>query len=724
MATSDLKPPTSLGGYVSDEVFFGHLYADFVEHVPALIWPESNQTYAQMRHDPQLTAIMSAYTLPIRRATWQVNGEGCRPEVAQLVAEDLGLHVTGKAKPSAARVRGVSWKEHLRTALRHLVYGHMPFEIGATIDDAGQARLSVLSERAPRTIIEIDVNRDGSLNSFEQFAMLGMTPPKPILAQNAVWYAHDREGAAWQGVSLLRPAYAPWLLKREMQRILGTANRRFGVGVPIARALPGTNPTAAQMTAAASVAEQYRGGETSGAALPPGFMLELIGLAGSAPDTMAFLKWLDQQMSRMCLAGFLDLGETTHGSRALGQSFIDLFMLSIQSIADDIAETITREAAARIVEWNWGSDEPVPTITVSDVSSTHEITAEAIGLLMQSGGLQADPALDAFIRDTWGFPERSTPWVPPQTTVPAPVKDPTAAPAADPGSETDPPVKTETDTSVKAARPVRAAADDQPDDTATPATGENRARTAVEIAAGVDFAAIATQHAAAVAALLLAWPALVAGLIAALASDTANAAASGTLSELTGVEVSPEEVDALAQAIATHMDVVSGQAATGAVAEAAHQGATVVQPRNAGADQNTEIAKIFADLIAGGYTGSATRTALQVSGDAEADIRQAVEDSLTTLAESDKGWIASNAIAAMTAAQAGGRASVMALAAASWVASEILDHGTCANCREIDGQAFGTWEEALATYPQGPMRTCLGAWRCRGQLVAIYTGGE
>jgi hypothetical protein len=491
------------------------------------------------------------------------------------------------------------------------------------------------------------------------------------------------------------------------------------MGVPVAEAIPGTNPTPVQMAEAQQLASAYRAGETSGAAMPPNFSLQIKGLVGSVPDTLAFTKWLDQQMSRMVLAGFLDLGETDNGSRALGESFVNLFMLSIRGIAKYIAGVATRKLATRIVGWNWGDDEPVPSVQVSNISASQVLSPESMALLLQSGGLSADPALDAHNRAQYGLPARVGKWLPPRTVAQPPQPtDPKPEPD-DPADPADP----EHDGKPVKARPGRKVGAAAPAEQSDPPTG-NREPTAVEIAAGVDFAAIAAQHAAAVAALLLAWPALVAGLIAALASDTASAAASGTLSELTGVEVSPEEIDALAQAIATHMDVVSGQAAAGAVAEAAHQGATVVQPRNAGADQNTEIARVFADLIAEGYTGSATRTALQVSGDAEDDIRQAVEDSLSALADSDKGWIASNAVAAMTAAQAGGRASVMALEAVQWVASEILDHGTCLNCREIDLKVFGDWEEALATYPQGPMRSCLGAWRCRGQLIAIYTGGE
>src|SRR5688572_30119863 len=103
---------------------YGSLIADLTEHIPECVWPTSTETFRQMRKHPQLAAVEKAYTLPIRRATWSINPAGCRPEVVQLVADDLGLPVAGKDEPGAARVRGVSWADHLRLALLSLPYGH------------------------------------------------------------------------------------------------------------------------------------------------------------------------------------------------------------------------------------------------------------------------------------------------------------------------------------------------------------------------------------------------------------------------------------------------------------------------------------------------------------------------------------------------------------------------------------------------------------------------
>jgi hypothetical protein len=160
------------------------------------------------------------------------------------------------------------------------------------------------------------------------------------------------------------------------------------------------------------------------------------------PDTLAFIRYLDQQMAEMVLAQFLDLGNTPNGSRALGDSFVDVFMLANQAIADDMADTAT-DLAVQMVDYNWGEDEPAPRICVNDVGSRQEVTAQSLQLLLDSGALSRDPELEAFIRKEWGLPERATPDgsydemqqymdVPPVPPFPGTQQQPSPAPPAEP----------------------------------------------------------------------------------------------------------------------------------------------------------------------------------------------------------------------------------------------------------------------------------------------------
>lgn len=378
---------------------------DALEHVPDLQpGPLAIQIYGQMRRDSRLAAILAGYTLQIRRASWQVEPGDCRPEVVQLVADDMGLPVKGKDVPGAARTRGVSWNDHLRTALLCLPFGHMCFEQLAEVVD-GRARLVALSPRMPQTLEQIHADPKTGV-------LLGVTQDKPrkndvpqIRADRLAFYTHDRE-TSWFGTSLLRSSFAPWFLKHELMRVHATSARRFGMGVPTVEWAVGTLPTPDQITAAQRLASAARVGEESGASLPPGASLVLRGLSGSTPDVLGYIKWLNQEMASAALMPHMDLGNTASGSRATATAFLDSWTLALGGIAEEIADVATRQIAARIVHWNFGDAEPVPRVVVSGVGTQREVTAESLNQLLQSGALSADPGLEAWIRREYRLPER------------------------------------------------------------------------------------------------------------------------------------------------------------------------------------------------------------------------------------------------------------------------------------------------------------------------------
>jgi hypothetical protein len=398
--------PTSPRGYVSE-----HYYRDILEDLvadlpPELMWPLSVGTYSSMRREAHINAALNGYTLQLRRAQWQLDGRGCRPEVTKLVAEDMGLLIAGSEETGSARIRGVSWNDHLRAALLYLTFGHAGFELSAELKD-GKARLIGLSERLPNTISNIYADpRSGEFLGVTQTMSKSTADTPQIPADRMAWYCHEREGASWAGVSILRSIFPAFIVKREMLKVHALANRRWGMGVPVMEALPGTNPSPEQMNQAMQLAASARAGEQAGAATPPGFAMKIMGISGSVPSTLDFLRFLNQEISSGLLMPHMDLGSTPNGSRALGESFTGSWMLALGSLGSEICDVATRQIAARIVEWNYGTDEPVPSVVVSGIGEQREATAESLQLLLTSGALAADPALEAWVRREYRLPER------------------------------------------------------------------------------------------------------------------------------------------------------------------------------------------------------------------------------------------------------------------------------------------------------------------------------
>lgn len=714
-----MTAPTRLLGHVSD-AYYEQILDDILADLPAeLQWPLSVRTYLSCQRDPTAWAALQGYVLQLLRATWQLDGHGCDPKLTALVADDMGLQVVGDDEPGAARTKGVSWDEHLRAVLSNsLTFGHFGVELGAEIVGS-QARLVTLAERPASTITQIHVDpKTGAFLGITQDAVRRDGRPQ-IPAARMAWYCNQRQGAQWHGVSLFRQVAQIVAIKREMIRVHATSNRRWGMGVPVMEALPGTAPSPEQMVQAQQLASAARGGEEAGAATPPGFQLKLTGISGSLPATQDFLAWLDRQILRAVLMPHLELGQgTSGGARALGEAFIDSWTLSLEAIGSAVADVATRQIAARIVEWNAGSDSPVPRVVVSGIGSRREVTAESLASLLQAGALSSDPALEAWVRREYRLPERAEqdsavpsgrvfesdvatgvitrnerramfnlPPVAGGDTLPDTSKAAPAQPAAQP----------------KVAARARRQADGQ---LALP----------IAAAAGDDEAEqVQRDFEAALAALLAAWPALAAPLVADLAAQAAAAGVAG----LSTLAASVDTVDTIAVSLTAAMNQLAQQSAEHIAATARAQGVDV-PPAEPDDGALAEVAAVTAALLAARYATAAAERALTAPADS---VATAVETALTDLSTATRGMVADRLGAALSTAQGHGRLAVLAAApAVAYEGVEANDTNRCEPCRQADGKRYATLAEALEERPvAGQLAACAGGVRCRGYLRAIWT---
>lgn len=378
-----------------------------VEETPELRWPHSIEVFDRMRRqDAQVVSVMKAVTLPVLQTAWRLDPAGARDEVAEHVAEDLGLRVKGQEESAPPpRTRGrFAWGEHLHDALLMCAFGHMFFEQVYRLDDAGRLRLRKLAPRWPRTIAKINVAADGGLESVEQHPPAGGTTLRNVElpVDRLVAYVNDREGANWLGTSLLRPAYKHWLLKDRLLRTWTQTIDRNGVGLPV---YTGAAPEE-DLAKGEEIAKSVRAGDSSGAAIPNGASLVLAGVSGDLPDAEKAVRYHDEQIARSVLAHFLNLGTQT-GSWALGSTFADFFVMSLQNLAQTVADTATQHVVEDLVDLNFGPDEPAPRVTFDPVGQNAAAIVQAVQMLIGAGAIFPDPALDGFVRDLVGLPPKA-----------------------------------------------------------------------------------------------------------------------------------------------------------------------------------------------------------------------------------------------------------------------------------------------------------------------------
>lgn len=394
---------------------------DQFEQVPELLWPNSIRTYTRMwREESRIASVYYAISLPILQTQWRIDPNGASDEVVEFVGTNLGLPVVGAdgTKPKPRLKDRFSWVQHLQWAMRHLLFGHAVFEQLYRIGDDGRAHLRKLGPRPSSTIAYWDVDLDGGLCGIIQWppgtgfgwpgvsaGAMEMQLQLPI--DRLVVYTRDADPGVWIGNSILRPAYKNWLLKDEFIRIEATAARRNGVGVPVVTAPESVSEASigsAGLKPYLDIAQQYRGGNTAGVALPFGTGFELAGVKGNLPSGFIrqAVEYHDKQMALAALAHFLNLDRG--GSYALASVQADTFSQGVQQVAGMVRDTAQAHIVEDLVDVNWGPDEPCPMLVCDDIGSRQDASAAALQMLVGAGLITPDPELEAFERQQMGLP--------------------------------------------------------------------------------------------------------------------------------------------------------------------------------------------------------------------------------------------------------------------------------------------------------------------------------
>ncbi|WP_225976709.1 MULTISPECIES: DUF935 family protein [Corynebacterium] len=350
---------------------------------------------------------MRAVTLPIRRSTWRIAPNGAPDDVVRHVAGDLRLPVLGQERGAVPRRRGrVSWDSHLQKALLALPYGHMFFEQVYQSGDDGLEHLVKLAPRLPGTVAKINVAEDGGLESIEQTALTGRTDRPVIPVSRLVAYCFEPSDSTWVGSSVLRPAYKHWLIRDELLRLEQQTLDRNGMGIPTYTASASPEDPKQELEDGQNLVEAIRSGAHAGVALPNGASFELRGINGQIASPREAIEYHDAMMAKAVLAHVLNLSGKG-GSYALAETQNDLFVQSLQSIADWIADTANQHIVEDLVELSWPDyDGPAPLLMADPIASKKELTAEALAMLVNAGVLFMDPPTEDEVRRRYQMPEK------------------------------------------------------------------------------------------------------------------------------------------------------------------------------------------------------------------------------------------------------------------------------------------------------------------------------
>ena len=376
-----------------------------------LQFPRSIAIYDKMRRtDGQVKASLLAITLPILSLDWDIEPyKETQDEGGKLgtpTPEDL--EIAKFVKTDLLEGLTTSWKHILRQLLGHLWAGFWVIEPVYETRDDGKVHLRKLGSRLPSSVFRWKIARDGGLQAIIQRAVnpeTGMTELIEINAEDLVVFTHEREGADWSGISVLRSAYKHFYMKDWLYR-LGVINVERGGGFPVI-----TLPEEAvdnDLQAAHDVGESLHMHERAYVIEPPGWKFRLESGSTRIGDVMTQVEHHDQKISANILAQFMDLGSSSSGSRALGGEFIDIFLMAEEAVIFNIEDTVNNYLIKRWVDYNWTIKEGrgYPKLKAQNIRGFNVRRMGAILRMLADGKLVTpDEPLEAFLRNTMGLPE-------------------------------------------------------------------------------------------------------------------------------------------------------------------------------------------------------------------------------------------------------------------------------------------------------------------------------
>jgi len=397
------RPDTKQKGYVGTVITGGRIYKE--EYNLTLANERALPVYDKMyRTDAQVKATALAIMLPILAAEWDIQPAS---------QDEADKKISDFVRENFFENPNFTWNSLLRQILKYPIYGFYCFEKIPMIKN-GKVYYRKIEARLPKTIQKWNADKEtGNLASVQQWVYNGTNYVDPVIpAEYLLLFVNDQEGQNWRGTSFLRSAYRNFFIKEKLLKIDAIKHERFGVGLPVIE-LPEA-PQQDDEERAKTIGETFRAHENAYMVVPHGFKVSSFEVSGKSNiDVTRSIQMHNEEISSNILSQFMDLGKTSSGSRALGGTLRDMFLLSLQSFAQNIEDEINegsegRQCIKQLVDWNFSGVKKYPKLRASKIANIDfgQVSA-SLSALAGAQLISPDDELERWIRKTFDLPEVS-----------------------------------------------------------------------------------------------------------------------------------------------------------------------------------------------------------------------------------------------------------------------------------------------------------------------------
>lgn len=367
------------------------------EYLSELSGTRAMTVYDEMRKsDATVKAALLAVGLPIRRAQWFVQAASEDPrdeEIRDFVSSALFEY------------QSITWDDFLRQALLMTAYGVMVFEKVFEVKEVeGKSWVcwKKFAPRLPKSIVRWSIANDQ--DGITQNTVNGAEAQIPM--EKLLVFVQEKEGDNWWGISCLRAAYKHWYIKSNLEKIDAIAHERQGLGIPFVKLTKAH--TAEDVAKAENILSNMYAHHESFLVEPADISVEFKDMhAVSTKDAARAIGYHDRQIVKAVLAQFLDLGSGPTGSRALSEDHSELFLQSLEAIANNIADVINKYAIKQLVDLNFEAPGKYPKLEYTGISRTDvEKLSNAYQRFVQTGGIEPIEQDEQYLREVMGLPAK------------------------------------------------------------------------------------------------------------------------------------------------------------------------------------------------------------------------------------------------------------------------------------------------------------------------------
>jgi len=381
----------------------GYVYEEWLRDLST---HRQKQIYREMRdNDAVIGSMFFALEMILRRAEWRVEPAKGKK------GDEYGEFLT-----SCMQDMSHTWEDFIAECTSEFAFGFALFESiykrrkgqagkSPSRFDDGLIGWRKFAPRAQESILYWIWDDEGGLQGAVQLAAPDYhTVPIPI--EQLLLFRTTSLKNNPEGRSVLRNCYRPWFFKRRIEEVEGIGIERDLCGLPVLSASAEALEAMGGMGAAKRLVTNIRMDDQAGIVLPmivddngnQMVKLELLRSGGTkVADVNAAITRYNQDMLNTILAGFIQFGQSPHGSRALHLSATEIFSLAISAFMDSIAAVMNRIAIPRLLALNQMDLEFAPKVMPGEVGvrDLNELS-EYISRLAQSG-------LTFFDRETSGY---------------------------------------------------------------------------------------------------------------------------------------------------------------------------------------------------------------------------------------------------------------------------------------------------------------------------------